>query len=186
MSHYFRLLKYLRPHLGVFGIATGCMLMSSLLDGIQLGAIIPLADRIVTDKAIPMPAWLPGWLQHFVAWLNGAPQMGLLTAMAVAIPFLFFIKALFEFWQKFYMDDATQRVIKDIRQELFNSFVGLSLDYHHKQPTGVTMSRILYDAGVIQNSLTEGLTDLVYQSCQVLVFLSIALVIHWKLALVIF
>src|SRR3990167_7630117 len=63
--------------------------------------------------------------------------------------------------------------------------MALSLDYHHHSTTGTTMSRILYDTGIIQNSITEGLTDLVFQGFQVLMFLAIALAINWKLSLII-
>ena len=185
MSTYLRLLRYLRPHLGVFGLAVLYMGLSSLLGGIQLGAVFPLADRIVTDKAIPSPAWLPGWLGALVAWLNAVEPMPLTTVIAVAIPILFVLKGLSEFWQTFLMNDASQRIIRDLRQALFDRFIGLSLDYHHKFPTGQTMSRILYDTGIVQNSITEGVTDLVYQSFQILLFLGIALAINWKLSLIV-
>lgn len=185
MSTYLRLLRYLRPHLGVFGLAVLYMGLSSLLGGVQLGAVFPLADRIVTDKAIPSPAWLPGWLAALVAWLNAVEPMPLATVIAVAIPILFVLKGLSEFWQTFLMNDASQRIIRDLRQALFDRFIGLSLDYHHKFPTGQTMSRILYDTGIVQNSITEGVTDLVYQSFQILMFLGIALAINWKLSLIV-
>ena len=185
MSTYLRLLRYLRPHLGVFGLAVLYMGLSSLLGGIQLGAVFPLADRIVTDKAIPSPAWLPGWLGALVAWLNAVEPMPLTTVIAVAIPILFVLKGLSEFWQTFLMNDASQRIIRDLRQALFDRFIGLSLDYHHKFPTGQTMSRILYDTGIVQNSITEGVTDLVYQSFQILMCLGIALAINWKLSLIV-
>jgi len=184
MSTYFRLLRCLRPHLGIFGLAVACMGVSSLLGGVQLGAIFPLADRIVTNKTIPSPEWLPAWLAGLVAWLNAIEPLSMLTMFAVAIPILFFAKGLSEFWQTFLMNDAAQRVIRDLRQALFDRFLGLSLDYHHKSPTGQTMSRILYDTSIVQNSITEGVTDLVYQGFQVLVFLGIALAIDWKLSLV--
>lgn len=161
------------------------MVASSLLGGIQLGAIFPLADRIVTNRAIPVPGWLPGWLAGFVGWLNQVEPLTMLTVFSVLIPFLFLLKGLFTFWQTIYMNDAAQRVIRDLRQTLFDKFLGLSLDYHHKTTTGVTMSRILYDTSIIQNSITEGGTDLLFQSFQVLVFLAIALTINWKLSLVI-
>ena len=185
MSTYLRLLRYLKPHLGVFGLAVLYMGLSSLLGGIQLGAVFPRADRIVTDKAIPSPAWLPGWLGALVAWLNAVEPMPLATVIAVAIPILFVLKGLSEFWQTFLMNDASQRIIRDLRQALFDRFIGLSLDYHHKFPTGQTMSRILYDTGIVQNSITEGVTDLVYQSFQILLFLGIALAINWKLSLIV-
>ena len=185
MSTYFRLLRYLKPHLGVLSLAIGCMAVSSLLNGVQLGAMFPLADRIVTDKAIPTQPWFPGWLAGLVGWLNAIEPLVLLTVFAAAVPVLFFLKGLFEFWQTFFMNDASQRVIRDLRQALFDHFIGLSLDYHHKSPTGKTMSRILYDTGIIQNSITEGLSDLFFQGFQVLIFLAVALSIDWKLSLII-
>jgi hypothetical protein len=100
MSTYFRLLRFLRPHLGIFGMATGCMAVSSLLGGLELGAIIPLADRIITNQTIPSPAWLPGWLVGLVQWLNSVPQLSLLTGFAMAIPVLFLnvLYAATNFW----------------------------------------------------------------------------------------
>ena len=184
MRTYFRLLRFLKPHLGVFGLAVGCMLVSSLLSGAQLGALFPLADRIVTNKAIPVAPWLPGWLRGLVEWFNAADPLMLLTVFAVSIPIFFSLRALFEFWQTFYMADVSQRIIRDLRHTLFSRFLDLSLDYHKRSSTGATMSRIIFDTGVIQNSVSEGITDVILQSLTVLVSIAIALAINWKLSLV--
>lgn len=186
MSTYFRLLKFLKPHIRIFGGAILCMIGSTLLNGFQLGSIFILADRIVTNQIIPTPTWLPLWLTSVVNWLNAAERMSLVTGFACAIPLLFLLKGLCEFWQGFTMTDTAQRVIRDLRQNLFDHFVGLSLDYHSKSSTGTLMSRILYDTGVVQNSITEGCTDLVLQSLNVIMYLIIALMIDWKLSLLIF
>jgi subfamily B ATP-binding cassette protein MsbA len=185
MSTYLRLLRYLRPHLRVFGLAIGCMLFSSVLEGIQLTALYPLADRILTNKMIPVPAWLPAWAAGLVQWFNAVEPLRLAGIIAFGIPVLFFLKGLFEFWRTFFMSDTAQRVIRDLRQALFDRFTALSLDYHHRSPTGQTMSRIIYDTGIVQNSITEGLTDIFLQSFQVLIFLSIAVAISWELSLII-
>src|SRR3989338_7900567 len=134
MSTYLRLVRYLKPHLAVFGLAIGCMAVSSLLGGIQLGAIFPLADRIVTNKAIPIPGWLPGWLAAGVGWVNAADPQTLLTWFALTIPVLFLVRAAIDVWQTFYLTETSQLVIRDLRQALFDKFMGLSLDYH-KQST---------------------------------------------------
>ncbi|MBI3087292.1 MAG: ABC transporter ATP-binding protein [Candidatus Omnitrophica bacterium] len=186
MRTYFRLLGFVKPHMGVFVLAVGCMVGSTLLNGVQTGALIPLADRIVSNRAIPVPDWLPGWLAALAGWFNSISPGTLLTVFAVAIPFLFLFKGIFEFLQTFFMNDASQRVIRDLRQRMLDRFVGLSLDYHHRHPTGSTMSRILYDTGIVQNSITEGLTDLVYQTFQIILYLGIVFAIHWKLACITF
>lgn len=184
MSTYLRLLRYLRPHLSLFSLAIGVMLVSSLLEVVQLGAIYPLADRIMTDKAIPAPPWLPGWGLWIVTQLNQISAQRMVTMIAINIPILFLLKGLFEFWRTFFMVDAAQRVIRDVRQELFDKFMSLSLSYHHKSPTGQTMSRILYDTSIVHNSITEGLADLFFQSSQVLMYLAIILIIDWRMSLI--
>jgi subfamily B ATP-binding cassette protein MsbA len=186
MTTYLRLLTYLKPHLGVFAVAIGCMFVSSVLGGVQLGALFPIADRMVTDTGIPTPAWLPPWLEGLVRWLNAIEPLSLLAMAAGAIPVFYCIRGLFEFLQTFFMADVSQRVVRDVRQALFDRFLGLSIDYHKRASTGTSMSRILYDTGIIQNSITEGLTDLFFQGFQVMVYLAIALAINWRLSLIIF
>ncbi len=186
MRLYIRLLKFIRPHLGILGTATLLMVASTLLNGVQTGAFIPLIDRIVGNQNIPTPQWLPAWLAGFVQWFNKLEPRALLTTFAIIIPLLFLLKGVCEFLQTFYMSDVSNRVIRDMRQQMFDRFMALSLDYHHVHPTGATMSRILYDSGVVQNSITEGLADLVYQTLQIILYLAIVFAIHWKLALVTF
>jgi len=175
----------LKPHLAVFGLAVAAVLVGGLLEWVQLGAIFPLADRVITNKAIPSPVWLPVWLAGVVTWLNSVSQARMVTGIAISIPILFSLKGLFEFWRTFFMSDTAQRVVRDLRQQLFDKFISLSLDYHHKSPTGQTMSRILYDTSIVQNSITEGLTDLFLQSFLVLLFLATSLRIDSKLSMVI-
>lgn len=186
MRPYLRLLRFVKPHGKVLGLAVLAMLGSTLLNGVQIGAFIPLADRVITSRQIPIPPWLPGWLAGLVQWFNGVSPMKLATAFAIIIPILFLFKGLCEFLQTFYMNDVSQRVIRDLRQTMFDKFMGLSLDYYKTHQTGSTMARILYDTGLVQNSIAEGLTDLLYQPLQVVLNLAIVFVIHWKLALVSF
>lgn len=186
MSAYFRLFTFLKPHLRIFGLAVGCMVVSSVLGGLELGAFIPLADRVLTNGTIPTAPWLPAWAVSFVAWLNATPPRTMLLALSLFIPVLFILKGVFVFLQQFLINDTTQRIVRDLRQALFGRLTDLGMAYHTKRQTGVTMSRIIYDTGVIQNTITEGLYDLIYQGLQVTIFLSVALAIHWKLALLIF
>jgi len=186
MRTYLRLLRFLKPHLGVFALAVVYMVGSTLLSGVQTGALIPLIDRIATNRQILIPAWLPGWVAAPVHWLNSVPPMSLLTIFALIIPVLFLLRGLFDFLQTFCMNDTSQRVVRDLRQQMFDQFTSLSLDYHQSHPTGTTMSRILYDTGIVQNCIVEGLTDLVLQSLNIALYLTIVFALDWKLALVTF
>ena len=103
MRTYIRLVGFIRPHTGVFGLAALAMLGSTLLNGIQTGSLIPLADRIISNRAIPVQPWMPGWVAGVAEWFNGVPPMSLLTGFAIAIPILFFLKGICEFLQTFFM-----------------------------------------------------------------------------------
>ena len=184
MSRYTRLVHYLKPHLGVLGLAICCMAAATFFSGVSLGMIIPLADKVFTDHRITLSNRLPYWLDGIVDWVNDAPRLQLLTLFALTIPFLFFLKGLVEFWQNYLMNDVSQRVIRDLRGQLFTKFTTLSLDYFGPRDTGSIASRIIYDVSVIQNSITEGLADFVFQSLQVVLFSTIIFWIDWKLALV--
>ena len=125
MSTYFRLIQYLKPHLRIFSIAVGCMLVSSFFGGIQLAALYPLADRVLTNQVIPSPAWLPAWVAAFINWLNQVPPLNMVTLIAVVIPFMFLLKGIFEVLQSFYMNNTAQRITRDLRQALFDRMIGL-------------------------------------------------------------
>ncbi len=94
MSTYLRLLRYVKPHLGIFGMAIGCMAVFSLFGGIELSAIFPLADRLLTDGTIPSPAWLPEWLRGVVECFNTVEPLQILTIGAITIPIYFLLKGI--------------------------------------------------------------------------------------------
>ncbi len=185
MNTYFRLLKLVRPHLGVLFLAAACMLVSTLFDGVSLGLLVPLADRVLNNKEIIITsAALPEVIEGAIAKLNATPPLTLLNVMVVSILALFFFKGIFLFLQSYLMTDVSQRVIRDTRNSLYRKFQNLSLDYFTQARTGMLVSRITNDVGIIQNSISEGLTDLIYQSFRIILFATIAFFIHWRLAII--
>ena len=129
MKDYFRLLRFLRPHLGQFILASIFMILSALFDGVSLGMIVPLTDKIMTNKPIIVPAKLPSFLSNFIASINSTPQMVLLKWMIIAVFMLFLIKGIVSFIQSYLMSDIGQKVVRDIRLMLYQKMQNLSLEY---------------------------------------------------------
>lgn len=174
MQTYLRLLGYVRPHLAILGIAAGCMLASSfLLNGVSLSLVIPFVDRVISQQPIVFAVPLPAQLQALVDWLNGLPRTQLLNYLTVAMVIAFFFKELFAYAQGYFMNLTSLRVIRDIRQAIYGKLLTLSFDFFTKTPTGALVSRITYDTGVIQNSISEGLTDLIFQTTQIIICLAV-------------
>lgn len=186
MRDYIRLLKFVKPYSGLFITSAICMIFSALFDGVSLAMMVPLADKVLTNKKIIIPTKLPQFVMEFVDKINNMQQAALLNSLAIGIVILFFLKGLFSFLQNYLMSDIGQRVVRDIKYQIFRKFQLFSLDYFTQKRGGELVSRITNDVKVLENAVSYGSTDLFYQTFQVIVFTSLVFMIHAKLALIIF
>lgn len=184
MRDYLRLLRFVKPYLNIFSLAAVCMVFSAIFDSVSLAMIVPLADKVLTNKKIIVPAKLPAFLADFLDKLNNMAPLVLLNYMAVAVIILFFLKGLFSFLQSYFMSDIGQRVVRDIRLRLYAKFQMLSLDYFTRKRGGEMISRITNDVKLVENAVSYGSTDLVYQSTQVIIFAFLIFFIYARLALI--
>ncbi|MFA5146697.1 MAG: ABC transporter transmembrane domain-containing protein [Candidatus Omnitrophota bacterium] len=175
MKQYIRLLKFVLPHAWVLALAGVCMVASSAFSGVSLSMIIPLVDNIITGKKILIPpgVTLPPVVQDLVNAANTMSPMVLLNRMTLIVMILWFLKNLFEFLQTYFMNDVSQRVIKDVKNIIYKKVLTLGMDFYYKNPTGKLMSRITYDAAIIRDSISTGVTDLLYQPIQLLIYLGL-------------
>jgi subfamily B ATP-binding cassette protein MsbA len=186
LKEYFKLLKFALPFKGTLILAAICMGISTLFDGISLGMIIPLSDRVLTNKKIIIPANLPPFLSNLVEKFNTLSPTRVLKIMAITIVILFFLKGVLIFLQNYLMNKVGQGVVKEVRNALYKKLQDLSLEFYGKKRTGELISRITNDVGMITHAISYGLADLIYQSMQIVLFTFLVFYIHWKLALISF
>ncbi|MDD5495690.1 MAG: ABC transporter ATP-binding protein [Candidatus Omnitrophica bacterium] len=177
MSEYRRLIRFVFPHAWVLAIAGVCMVASSAFSGVSIGMIIPLVDNIIAGKniVIPQGVVLPQFLQDLINAVNAMSPMQLLNKMIIVVMALWFLKNFFEFCQNYFMNDVSQRVIRDMKNIIYQKLLTFSLDFYAKNPTGKLMSRITYDSAIIRDSISTGLTDLLYQPAQLIIYLAVLL-----------
>lgn len=186
MKDYLKLLKFVGPYKGLFLIAVICMAFSAVFDGVSLAMMVPLADKVLTNKRIIIPAKLPDFLAGFVDKINNTTPEILLNYMVVAVLLLFLLKGIFGFFQSYFMSDIGQRVVRDIKSQLYAKIQSLSLNYFTHKRGGELMSRITNDVKIVENAVSYGSTDLIYQSLQVVIFAVVIFFIYFKMALVAF
>ncbi len=192
MRNYFRFVKLILPHGGVFVLAVLCMILSTVFSASPLGLIIPLVDRIISGKEIVLPAGInpPVLLAEAVQRINTLPPLKLLNIMTLMVVVFFVLKGIFEFLQTYLMSDVSQRVIRDLKDSIYKKLQELSMDFYSHNPTGHLMSRITYDAAVIRDAIGTGVADTFYQPIQLIVyaFLLIGVKVYfgvpWNLILV--
>ena len=184
MKNYLRLLTFLKGHLLTVVAAVVSVIISAAFDGITLLPIVPLADRVLNRGEVVSPFPLPPFLQNGVDAINRIDPMALLGGLCLFGLVLVVFKFLFLFLKDYLMTDLSQRLVRDVRNALFEKMQLLSLDYLSEKKSGALVSRMTYDVATLQDSLAVGVTDLLYRPFQLVFFGVLAFLIHWKLAVV--
>ena len=185
MKNYLKLLSFLKGHRGRFGVAIIFIILSSMFEGVQLSFILPVIDRIFTNKPIIIPNKVPVFLSNIVNKLNTTDNHTLFWAIPLGFIILFCIKQVVLFWSDYFMNDIAMSVMRDVRLRLFERIQTLSLDYFSRKRTGELVSRITNDVGNIDNAISYAVTDLVKQPFLVLIFMAISFTINTKGTLIV-
>ncbi|MCF7874770.1 MAG: ABC transporter ATP-binding protein/permease [Candidatus Omnitrophica bacterium] len=190
LREYFKLLKFAKGQKFWLFLAIVCMGITTLFEGISLGLIIPVSDRVLTNKKIVIPGELPDFLSNVIDKLNSIEPVLFLKIIVIFIPLIFLIKGIFTFLQNYFMNIVGQQVIYEVRNRLFDKFHQLSMNFYARKRMGELMSRITNDVGTITNAISYALKDLLFESMKVTVFAILAFYIgfkiSWKLPLVSF
>ena len=186
MKDYLKLLKFVKPYKGLFLAAIVCMGFSAVFNGVTYTMMLPLVDIVLTHKKIIVPTKLPHFLAGFVDKMNNIPPETMLNYVVISFLLLFFLKGVFGFLQNYFMSDIGQRVIRDIKSQLYTKIHSLSLNYFTHKRGGELMSRITNDPRIVENAVSYGSSDLIFQSLQVVVFATFIFFIYSKMALLSF
>ncbi|MFH1691439.1 MAG: ABC transporter ATP-binding protein [Candidatus Omnitrophota bacterium] len=181
---YRDLFQFTRPHIRILGFGVVCMVISTIFDGFSLSMIVPFSDKILSNGQIVVPVALPVFAQNFLDKINAMPRLKLLHIMAAILVPMFFLKGLFTFLQGSFMSDVGQRVMRDIRGQLYEKFQSLDLNYFSSKRSGELISRITNDVMMVENAVSYAFTDLIYQSLQIFLFSLFIIFLYLKLAFI--
>lgn len=88
--------------------------------------------------------------------------------------------------ERYLLSWVGQRVLADLRSELFQHLQDLSLGYHDTHIIGVTISRVISDVGVINQLLSQGLITLIGDSLLLTGIILVMLSLNTQLAVITF
>jgi subfamily B ATP-binding cassette protein MsbA len=112
------------------------------------------------------------------------PAQRNLLPITLAILGVYFLKGLGAYLSSYLMADVGQRVVHDLRNELFRHMLGQSAAFFSLQTTGRLMSRITNDVGVLQRAVSETIGDLARESLSLMFFTGVLVYYDARLALV--
>ena len=105
----------------------------------------------------------------------------MLNVVCVAVIVIFGVKAITTYYQRYFMNEAGQGVVMDIRIALYDHMQRMSLARINASRTGELMSRITGDAATLQNIVTSTAIDLLFNTVTFLGMFAFILYINWKL-----
>lgn len=178
---YKRLVSYAKPYKARFAVA--------MASGLACGAIsgtLPLVIMRVTNFIFPgVVAANPRALARAAA-MNSANGVKIdsLIWMCLLIPLVMIARSIFSYCTAYYTNWVSNRVVTDIRNELFSKIVRHSMDFFNRMHSGFLMSRIANDTRSLQAALTTVSTDLFKQPVAVVAGIGVLLYMDWKFTLV--
>jgi ATP-binding cassette subfamily B multidrug efflux pump len=158
-----RLLVYLRPYRGLALLAVLLLLMSA-----GLALVGPLLTQRALDVAIP---------RHDIGLL------GTLAALFLAALLLEFVV---EYGQTLLTTYIGQRVMYDLRMQIFGHLQRLSISFFDRNPVGRLMTRVTSDVETLNELFSSGLVTVFGDVFTLLAIMTMMLVVDWRLALVTF
>ncbi|HEX9137295.1 MAG TPA: ABC transporter ATP-binding protein, partial [Nitrospirota bacterium] len=158
-----RLLGYVRAYWHMAAVALLCILIFAILQAVQ-----PYLTKVAIDRYI---------LRGDYAGLG---KIGLLFIAVLVVCFAM------EFSQTFLTQWMGQRIMYDMRVEIFTHLQKLQLKFFDKNPVDRLMTRVTTDVDALNELFASGLVTVFGDLLTLLAILVVILQLNWRLALVSF
>lgn len=134
---------------------------------------IPILIKIVIDNIINAPDLTDSQkITELVYWLGGT------------VILFFIIRPPIEYYRQYFAQHVGNKVLFDIRQELFGHLQKLSLKYYANTRAGEVISRVINDVEQTKNFIMIGLMNLWLDVATILIAIAIMLTMDVKLTIV--
>jgi len=161
MNLYRRLLELVKPHWHRLAIAMVCMVGVALCTAALPYLVKPVLDDIFIQKRAEM-----------------------LKFLSIVVFLVFFIKALTEWGHTYLMSYIGQRIVAQLRQQLYDHLQILPLSFFDRMSTGRLMSRVTNDVNLIQGAVTNAITGSLKDPFTLIGLLVVMFTRDWQLSLI--
>ncbi|MDQ6967393.1 MAG: lipid A export permease/ATP-binding protein MsbA [Mariprofundaceae bacterium] len=157
---YKRLLEFLRPYIGRLSIAMVCMVILAAATAGMAWLLQPALDQALSGKT------------EYIYYIPMA-VIGLYTVKGAAY-----------FGQAYLMGWIGQRVIYDLRNQIYSRLTAQSLNFFAHRKTGELLARISYDVTLVQSAVSTSVTALMRDTMTIIFLIGVIFYQDWLLALI--
>ena len=176
---YRRLYAYVKPYKVRFIVG---LLLGFAYGGVN--SLLPLATARVTSAIFHGAAPNPMALRSNLGVLDAGPKINSIILICLAIPAIMTVRSLCSYGNTYCMQWVSNKVVTDIRGQLFSKMVRHSMDFFNKMRSGFLISRITNETRVVQMALTAVSSDIFKQPITIIGAISVLLLMDWKFTLV--
>jgi subfamily B ATP-binding cassette protein MsbA len=157
-----RVLAYVRPHRRVLAVGLLGMVLTAATE-----PALPALFKVLLDD---------GFGKQGANWL--------LWALPLAVILLFLLRGIFTFTTSYAMSWVSQRVLTDLRRQMFSQLTALPADVFARESSGQLISRMVADVNNVTATLSSVMVVLVRDSVVILGLLGWLLYLNWRLTLI--
>jgi ATP-binding cassette subfamily B multidrug efflux pump len=175
-----RLLTYLRPYRWQSGGALAAILLRVFLGPEVIG---PLLTATAIDKYLAANRVVH--LKFLDRWLSPRPLTGIGQIALIYLASLLFSFTL-EFAQTYLMQWTGQKVMFDLRSQIFRHLQQMHVGFYDKNPVGRLVTRVTSDVDALNEMFTAGVVSIFEDVFILSGIVVVMLKMQWKLALITF
>jgi subfamily B ATP-binding cassette protein MsbA len=158
---YLRLLRYVAPYWRMFALSILAMVVVAATEPLLPALMKPLLDGSFVNKDPTTIRFIP-----------------------FALVGLFLVRGVFGFASDYALSWVSNRVVFELRAEMFGRLVNLPTRYYDDASSGVLISKLSYDVTGVTAAATTVLTVVVGDSLAVVGLLAWMFYLDWKLSLI--
>jgi ATP-binding cassette, subfamily B, multidrug efflux pump len=175
-----RLLKYLRPYRWQVAIALASIVLKSFAD--VLG---PYLTKVAIDRYLAAKGVATATSSGIWSWLSPNAVTGIAQIASIYVGLLV-LSFLLEFLQTYYMQWTGQKVMFDLRRQIFRHLQRLHVAFFDRNPVGRLVTRVTTDVDALNEMFTSGVVSIFEDLFVLGGILGVMLCMNWKLALITF
>jgi ATP-binding cassette subfamily B protein len=174
-----RLLGYLRPYKWQVVLALLAIVLKAGAD-----VVAPYLTKVAIDKYLAQrSAGGTHWLLD--RFLSPEPLAGIAQIAGMYVALLGF-SFLLEFTQTYFMQWTGQKVMFDLRSQIFRHLQQMHVGFFDKNPVGRLVTRVTTDVDALNEMFTSGVVSIFEDVFVLAGIIGIMLLLDWKLALITF
>ncbi|HUY80910.1 MAG TPA: ABC transporter ATP-binding protein [Acidobacteriaceae bacterium] len=173
-----RLLTYLRPYRLAVVVSVVAILIKAVCDVSGPYLIAVAIDRYMTGH----PTSKSQWMMH---WLSANPYTGITQIAGIYMGALL-ISYLCEFTQTYLMQWTGQKIMFDLRRQIFNHLQRMHVAFYDRNPVGRLVTRLTSDVDALNEMFTSGVVAIFEDIFTLAFIVAVMLRMNWWLALLTF